>query len=221
MNCGFDLVSDDQTTAVYRCIRCGKPVSVPSGTMSRLIRRQCKQVVFAMNCLFEFETTRDDRDWYRCRTCDAVIETAIDTNPPRRECQFEKCPPCECPEAGWCARHKQQKTEMTHRLCQNDAEQRATWDYITVTGRSPHGVQPSAARRVMNFGLAAIRHFFSGQGTRTDDEIERILEICNACPSGLFNGSYCESLKCGCFLNKKKHFSKIAWASEHCPEAHW
>ena len=172
-------------------------------------------------CLWQFDVSSGSSDFYRCATCDAQFEVPRGQSPPKRECQVANCRPCDCAASGFCARHKMSKSDMLHALCRNDAEQRATWDYVTTTGRSPHGDVPSAARRVVNFGLASIRHFFSGQGTRTDEEIEAILEICHACPSGLFNGSFCESLACGCFLNKKKHFSKIAWKSESCPEGHW
>lgn len=174
-----------------------------------------------ITCLWKITAKSDEATTYECAICHATLSMEKSLTPPRRECQVENCAPCECPDSGFCSRHKMSKSDMLYRLCQNDSEQRATWDYVTMTGRSPNGVVPSASRRVVNFGLAAIRHFFSGQGTRTDSEIEAILEICHACPSGLFNGSYCESLACGCFLNKKKHFSKIAWKSENCPENHW
>lgn len=174
-----------------------------------------------LSCAFELVSSGDKLDTYRCKICRNKIDTRAGTEPPTRQCAWAKCTPCECESAGFCQRHKIAKSAFTHEICQNDAEQRATWDYIALTGKSPHGERPSTAEKIVNFSVASVRHFFSGFGTRSDEEIERILDICHTCPSGFFNGSYCESLKCGCFLNKKKHFSKIAWESEHCPEGHW
>jgi hypothetical protein len=172
-------------------------------------------------CLLELCLRGDTLDTYRCKICGGKIQTPSGTQPPKRHCLVERAAPCECPAPGFCKRHKIAKSASTHKICVNDPEQRAVWDYIAITGQSPFGEAPSLAKRIVNFSVASIRHFFSGEGTRTDEQIETILDICHTCPSGLFNGAYCESLKCGCFLNKKKHFSKIAWKSEHCPEGHW
>ena len=41
--------------------------------------------------------------------------------------------PCECPEPGWCERHKIYKTPHWHRLCQTNESYRKAWD----EGRGP------------------------------------------------------------------------------------
>lgn len=172
-------------------------------------------------CVLTLESERTDVDVWRCSICNQPLETPKGIVPANRVCDPSKVRACDCQAAGYCKRHRMAKTDTLYAICRNDNSQRQVWDFIAATGRSPHGEQPSAARRVVNFGVAAVRHFFSGNGTRSDQEIEQILEVCQTCPTNRFNGKYCESIECGCYLSKKTYFSKIAWDSEHCPDGHW
>jgi len=80
---------------------------------------------------------------------------------------------------------------------------------------------PTLIRRAGNFSLAYFRWMFHGWPTRSQDEINTIVDICHMCPSHKFNGSYCEDMRCGCFISKRRWLSKVGWASEHCPDQHW
>lgn len=163
----------------------------------------------------------EDRDVYTCKICSRPLTTPPNFPPPNRKCDTSLCQPCSCQGPGFCQRHKIAKNKWIYDICCHDSTQRANWDFMALTGRSPNGQQPSIARKVINFSVAAVRHWYSGLGTRTDSEIERILDICHTCPSGRFNGQYCEHDQCGCKLSRKKYFSKIAWADQHCPDGHW
>lgn len=87
--------------------------------------------------------------------------------------------------------------------------------------------QPPAVYRLLNFGKALGRHWIdmaakrlAGEpqaAYRTTQEMEAILAKCAKCP--LFNGKVCTHVDCGCPITaQKKWFSKLAWASEHCPK---
>lgn len=172
-------------------------------------------------CEFTIEP-RDNKWAHTCTRCgwSRVLDHPI--HDLARECHVpDDLAPCSCPLAGYCERHKMHKTATTHRICQTNARQRATWDYITTTGRSPHGERPSIVRAARNLSLALVKHAADGGRMATDDAINRRLEICQTCPSQRFNGDICEHLNCGCSIQKTKFLSKLGWASESCPDGHW
>lgn len=79
---------------------------------------------------------------------------------------------------------------------------------------------PSAARRLANFTVAAIAHLVHGMPTCTQDEIDRRLGICEACP--YFNGQICTHASCGCNVNGEVEFlHKLAWADQRCSVGKW
>ncbi len=171
----------------------------------------------------DFHIDGSDNQWsHTCAKCGwsrVLPQPFLDLS---RECPVSDTPPpCSCPIAGYCERHKMRKTAVNHRICQTNDRQRATWDYIAATGKSPHGERPSIVRAAYNFSLATIKHVASGGAMVPDDEINRRLDICQACPSGRFDGSICNHLNCGCSIQSQRFLSKLAWASEGCPDGHW
>src|SRR4029434_4501387 len=54
----------------------------------------------------------------------------------------------------------------------------------------------------------------------TQDETDRRLAICKACP--LFNGRLCTHESCRCNINSDLEFlHKLAWAAQRCPLRQW
>lgn len=223
MNCEWFVESSDDAVKHLRCTQCGRELDVQAAIPNHRVRATCGggSKNTTVPCALTLDRHESGVDEYRCVLCNQALTVEAGVSPPRRICRADLCEACSCDGPGYCERHRMSKSEIVYQICQNDAKQRLAWDYITATGKSLAGTKPSQARRAWNFGLASIRHLFTGAGTRSDEEIERIIQICQTCPSGMFNGRTCESLKCGCTLDRRKHFSKIAWESEHCPEDHW
>jgi hypothetical protein len=107
-------------------------------------------------------------------------------------------------------------------MCKHDAILRAHWDRIVAEGRSPHGVPVPLWRKAYNLTVAAGAHLKGGLERRTQEEIEANATICQTCPSGLFNGRYCEDLDCGCDVTTQDGLvAALAWKSKKCPRNHW
>ncbi len=81
----------------------------------------------------------------------------------------------------------------------------------------PIGQKP-IARKVTKFAVAAALHVMRGSPKRTDEEIEKLYEICRQC--GRFTKDACRL--CGCRVTRKKvYLNKLAWADQHCDEGRW
>tara|TARA_R100000008_G_scaffold51266_1_gene30787 strand:- start:249 stop:611 length:363 start_codon:yes stop_codon:yes gene_type:complete len=78
--------------------------------------------------------------------------------------------------------------------------------------------QPSAAKKLKNFAVSAIKHAVNGMPTCTQEEINERLAVCQGCK--WFRGQKC--YKCGCACNNNKKFlNKLAWADQECPIGKW
>jgi hypothetical protein len=88
---------------------------------------------------------------------------------------------------------------------------------------------PSLLEKAFNFGEALTRHIGDGLKTRTTEEINELLVICQGGrgSDGVLREK-CEHFingacnQCGCPIRQsKKFFNKLAWRSEHCPVGKW
>ena len=73
---------------------------------------------------------------------------------------------------------------------------------------------PSVPQMAKNFAVAAIKHAASGMKKRNDEEVKRLITICNGCDFYFKNTKRCS--KCGCFMNVKAR-----WATANCPIGKW
>ena len=86
---------------------------------------------------------------------------------------------------------------------------------------------PPLTRRVYNFSLATIQHVCRGCPSRSQEEVDAIIEICRACELWIQHPTnpdigICGHEKCGCTLTQQKRFlSKLGWASQSCPIEKW
>lgn len=146
-------------------------------------------------------------------------------------------PPCSCPLAGLCERHKMEKPSHWHELCQKHDSYRQAWDNGIGPGqrkprpganRSPQAARqpekkkscgkvaapamPPLARQVWN--LATSLAAFVADGCHVVDaaEYSRRLSICDACE--LRNGTRCA--RCGCRLDLKAKGRAF-----QCPDGRW
>ena len=146
--------------------------------------------------------------------------------------------PCECAAAGFCARFRRKVSVAQHDACQTNAGGYRDHHTALAAGLpSPLPVPAAAAtpppepglwRKAVNFAAAALKQaplFVEAAVTRDESkafrsagEIERIAEICKACP--LFNGEVCTHKNCGCTISADRSawLSKLAWRSTKCPD---
>lgn len=75
----------------------------------------------------------------------------------------------------------------------------------------------------MSYLESRARWIAAGRPLRTHDEVKSLFQVCEGCP--LFQQikpgvGRCKA--CGCFLKRSgKHFNKLAWGTESCPEGKW
>jgi hypothetical protein len=76
--------------------------------------------------------------------------------------------------------------------------------------------QPTTVQKATTYATAVARWIAAGFPIRSDEEVERIYEICSAC-KWMHAAGYCQ--KCGCRLSKSRQAmtNKIRMATEHCP----
>lgn len=114
---------------------------------------------------------------------------------------------CDCPMAGYCERHKMNKTEKDHALC-NTPDGFKFFEIVRGNRAKKNIVQ-----KVVSYGTAVIKDVLNGQVPATPDTIKTRLDICSACP--LLDGTrHCMS--CGCPVD-----SKVTFPLEVCPEGKW
>jgi len=81
-------------------------------------------------------------------------------------------------------------------------------------------ILPSPARRVLNFTRAAARRaeaLLRRQPVNVaEEERQRRLAVCAACPLLLLPSRRCRHPDCGCWVEEK-----AGWATEECPENCW
>lgn len=170
----------------------------------------------------------DDGNYlHRCSVCgwslirEAIIPDLQRNCPGPTDATLIDRGPCQCPAAGWCERHQMRKSKAVHKVCINSSEQRAVWDYVAEHGKSPYGERPGMMRLIGNFSLALIKHMAGGGVHATDQQIQARMDICQTCPSRRFDGTVCVHPSCGCRISRTRMASKLAWASESCPDGHW
>jgi hypothetical protein len=80
---------------------------------------------------------------------------------------------------------------------------------------------PPLTARIWNFALAAARHARDGFRIVTRDELQQRLAACETCP--LLVDGRCTHAACGCPISgdRSAYWSKLAWASEGCPDNRW
>ena len=76
---------------------------------------------------------------------------------------------------------------------------------------------PPLMVRGINFASAMARWAMRGFKTRTQEEIDERLAICQGCE--FYQNETCT--KCGCACNESGWINKIALATESCPEKKW
>lgn len=88
---------------------------------------------------------------------------------------------------------------------------------------------PTFLQKLKNFTVAAISHVIKGMPTCSQEEIDKRLQICKACPLNYFEVSpdnpdvgVCNHRKCGCNINKEDKFlNKLGHKNQSCPEGFW
>lgn len=143
---------------------------------------------------------------------------------------------CVCPNAGFCERHKINKTPHLHKLCQNHQPTFDRWEACQGPGQqninckkddkniseaevesAPQEVSPpSLIKQAGSFIRAATKHVVNGMKNVTPEEKERRLNICEQCPHLRKNGTTIKCGQCGCNL----HY-KAAMSTSTCPLGHW
>lgn len=71
-------------------------------------------------------------------------------------------------------------------------------------------------RKAARFGRALARHAADGFRKLNDEDYDRRIAVCRACPSCDVERLVCREVSCGCFLRRKAR-----WRSESCPRDQW
>ena len=91
---------------------------------------------------------------------------------------------------------------------------------VNQSGKSlPPSKPPSIIERAKRYAIAGARWSAAGCPSRSDEEVEAILAICQTCKN--YNGAGCNL--CGCRVNRRQAalLNKARMATEHCPVGLW
>lgn len=102
--------------------------------------------------------------------------------------------------------------------CGYQARREGTRRNCTTTDRSP-----SIASQLTGYAAAVSRWLAAGAPRRSDDEVSRLLSICQACPTNRYDAARGACNRCGCKVNASGWglVNKIRMATESCPDGHW
>ena len=81
--------------------------------------------------------------------------------------------------------------------------------------------KPSIVRQAVNYTKAIVQHIATGSQTRTDEEVNSLLEICEQCEHYNKDGKYCRICGCRCNANKSAFTNKLRMKSQSCPKGKW
>lgn len=95
--------------------------------------------------------------------------------------------------------------------------------------------RPGAVSMVVNYTSSTTKWVSTGARIRTDEEVNRISEICANCPQEYFKDGVCVHPTCGCGVMSSagekatllgrlfggSMVNKIRRTSEHCPIGEW
>jgi hypothetical protein len=130
---------------------------------------------------------------------------------------------CRCETPGWCERHQCSKPALLHRLCRENKTLYDAWEsgcgpgQVTIPDSQLSGDSDwlaTAVRHAGGFGLALVRHLWSGATQATFDLITSRLEQCLGCTE--FDQELFQCRACGCQLRWK-----LAWKQSACPLGKW
>lgn len=78
--------------------------------------------------------------------------------------------------------------------------------------------RPGIVRKAGRYTASVARWIAAGRPTRSQDEIDALLAICQGCEHFSAEASACRL--CGCNLNNQRSglTNKLAMATEHCPD---
>ncbi len=77
---------------------------------------------------------------------------------------------------------------------------------------------PGILRKGWNYAQAFARWELAGKPVRSQEQIDALYVLCEACPAGLFRDGVCNHSSCGCPINRETQGrNKLLWATESCP----
>jgi hypothetical protein len=78
---------------------------------------------------------------------------------------------CECPNAGWCQRHRMSKPPHLHRLCQSREDYRSLWDRKAQQPVDGKAQTPKPPQTPSWVGI--VSYFRSSEDTGVGDTVQR------------------------------------------------
>src|SRR5262249_46062382 len=152
----------------------------------------------------------------------------------------ERPQPCRCPVYDpKCTRFGRPMTLREYELCSNrcpaerpcnseDGERlRTHWDAIAADPKlleeKPAIESPGLLRKGFNFLKAQVEHTLHGRPKASEEEVRVRLEICESCPSELFDPKTrsCKHTSCGCRMDEKVTYADMECPMKHWPETEW
>ena len=76
-------------------------------------------------------------------------------------------------------------------------------------------------QKAVHYATAVVTHIATGAKTRTDEEVEQLLAICQQCEKYNALKGYCRVCGCKCNNLKNAFLNKLRMESQHCPEKKW
>ncbi len=122
---------------------------------------------------------------------------------------------CKCEECGLVV--EAVDCDRVHHRCKTDTR-------VVPSPVAPVVELPSLVARIGHYGLSVGAWIAKGRPVRSDEEIEKLLDICEECEHhGRDKRGTPVCAKCGCCTNNRHSgwVNKLAMATEKCPVGKW
>lgn len=88
-------------------------------------------------------------------------------------------------------------------------------------GQPTYRKPPTLAQQAVHYISAVAGHITGGLRSRTDDEVDRLLEICRGCEHFLPESSSCGVCGCRCNRSASAWVNKLRMVTQKCPKGKW
>ena len=118
---------------------------------------------------------------------------------------------CECVLAGYCNRHKMNKTQSMVDSCKRNPDMFLHFEMQANNIRTPNIID-----KAVNYVAAEVKHTVTGRKEASEETFNKRLKICEECPLFDAVGVTCQHQDCGCYLK-----IKAKWDDSEYPVGKW
>jgi hypothetical protein len=119
--------------------------------------------------------------------------------------------PCQCPNAGWCQRHRMDKPLHLHKLCQSREDYRALWDRKAQQPATDKPQTPKPQQTPSWVGI--VSYFRTPEDTGVGDTVQRYAAMLGGEQFKVWAKKL--GMPCGCTTRQKEWNLRYPYTVQH------